>query len=275
MPSFETPGRVALDLSVPAGTVSVATWDEPRVDVDVTPLRGDDASVQAAAETRIEAVERGGRHEVSVRVPKREGRLGFLARSPELQVAIRCPEGANLEVTTQSADLDARGRLGAVTARSASGDVLLADTGELSFATASGDLVAGTVSGALTTKSASGDVAVRSVGGPTTATTVSGDVRLGETAGLAGVNTVSGDVELDAIAGGARVSCVSGDAHVAVPPGLALWIDVQSVSGSVSSELDVGDAAAGGEEQVELRVRTVSGDVRITRAAGVRLRSDT
>ncbi len=269
MPTFETPGRVALDLIVPAGAVSVGTWNEPRVDVEVTAIRGDDPSLQAAAETRVEAVERGGRHEVSVRVPKREGRLGIFGRSPELLVAIRCPEDADLELTTQSADLDARGRLGEVAARSASGDAMLADTSELSFTTASGDLVAGAVSGALTAKSASGDVAVRSVRGPAAVNTVSGDVRLGETAGLAGVNTVSGDVELDAVAGGARVSCVSGDVHVATRPGLALWIDVQSVSGSVSSDLDVGDAPGGGDAQVELRVRTVSGDVRITRAAAV------
>lgn len=272
MPRFETPGRVTLDLIVPAGMVSVGTWDEPRVEVEVTPLRSDDSSAQAAAETRVEAVERGGRHEISVRVPKREGRLGIFGRSPELLVAIRCPEGADLELTTQSADLDARGRLGEVAARSASGDALLGDVAELSFTTASGDLVVGAVSASLTAKTASGDVAARSVGGTSTVNTVSGDVRLGETGGVAAVNTVSGDVDLDAIAGGVRVSCVSGDVHVATRPGLALWIDVQSVSGSVSSELEVGDApgaGAAGGSQVELRVRTVSGDVRLTRAAGV------
>lgn len=266
MPTFETPGHVALDLIVPAGMVSVGTWREPRVDVEVTPIRGDDASAQAAAETRIEAVERGGRHEVSVRVPKREGRLGIFGRSPDLLVAIRCPDGADLELTTHGADLDARGPLGAVGLRSASGDAMLADAAELSFTTASGDLVAAVVTGSLTTKSASGDVAVRAVGGASTVSTVSGDVRIGETAALAAVNTVSGDVELDAAGGGARVSCVSGDVHVATRPGLALWIDVQSVSGSVTSELDVGDSPTGGDAQVELRVRTVSGDVRITRA---------
>ena len=94
VPTFETPGHVKLDLIVPAGAVTVGTWGEPRVEISVTPIRGDDASVQAAAETRIEAVERGGRHEVSVRVPKREGRLGIFGRSPELLVAIRCPEGS-------------------------------------------------------------------------------------------------------------------------------------------------------------------------------------
>ena len=173
MPSFETPGRVALDLTVPAGTVAVKTWDDPRVDVDVTPARGDDASAQAAEETRIEAAERGGRHEITVRVPKREGRLGFLGRSPELLVTIRCPEGTDLELTSQSADLDVRGRLGNVAARTASGDALLGDTADLTFTTASGDLTAGAVAGALTTKSASGDLAVRSVDGTVTANTVS------------------------------------------------------------------------------------------------------
>ena len=267
MPSFETPGRVALDVTVPAGTVAISTWDEPRVDVDVTPMRGDDASALAAEETLIDAVERGGRHEITVRVPKREGRLGFLGRSPELLVTIRCPEDADLELQTQSADLDVRGRLGSVAARSASGDAMLADTADLSFTTASGDLTAGAVAGTLTTKSASGDVGVRSVAGGVTVNTVSGDVRIDETTGAVGLNTVSGDVQLESVGGPCRVSCVSGDVHVATRPGLALWIDAQSVSGSVTSDLDVADApAGGGGQQVDLRIRTVSGDVRITRS---------
>ena len=268
MPTFETPGRVLLDVSVPAGRVTIQTWSDARVDVEVTPGRGDEASQQAAAETRIEAAERGGRHEIVVRAPKREGRFGFLGRSPELDVAIRCPEGADVELTTQSADLDGRGRLGDVAARSASGDVMLGDTGSLSFTTASGDLSAGAVAGSLTAKSASGDVSVRAVGETATINTVSGDVRVSDTSDVAVVSTVSGDVELEAAGGGARVNSVSGDVHVATRPGLALWIDVQSVSGSVNSDLDVGDAppGKGGAAQAELRVRTVSGDVRISRS---------
>ena len=266
MPVFETPGRVALDVTVAAGEVTVATWAEPRVDVEVTPGRQDDASAQAAAETTIEAVERGGRHEVSVRAPKREGRFGFLGRSPELLVAIRCPEGSDLELTTHSADLNTRGRLADVAMRSASGDATLGDTADLAFNTASGDLSAGSVGGTLTAKSASGDVQVSAVSGTTTVSTVSGDVRLGESAAPAGVSTVSGDVELEALAAGARVNSVSGDVHVATRPGLALWIDAQSVSGAVSSDLDVGEAPPVSEgPQVELRIRTVSGDVRISR----------
>ena len=61
---------------------------------------------------------------------------------------------------------------------------------------------------------------------------------------------------------------MSGDVNVAARPGLALWIDAQSVSGSMRSDLDVGDlpAAEPGETPVELRIRTVSGDVRIARS---------
>ena len=78
---------------------------------------------------------------------------------------------------------------------------------------------------------------------------------------------MSGDADLEGLSAGARVSAVSGDVSVAARPGLALWIDVQSVSGSVNSDLDVGDAPAAADgAQVEVRIRTVSGDVRITRA---------
>ena len=235
MPTFETPGRVAFRITVPAGAVVVDPWDEPRSQVEVTALRGDDGSRQAAAETRVEAIERSGRHEVVVEVPKREGRFGFLSRGPELQVAIRCPEGADLGLATHSADLEARGRMGDVTVKSASGDVSVGDAGALSVATASGDVVAGAITGTVTVKGASGDVGIRSIGGPGTITTVSGDVSVGPTEEAIAVNTVSGDVELEATGAGVRVTAVSGDVSVATRPGLALWIDAQSVSGTMRS----------------------------------------
>lgn len=266
MPIFDTPGPVALDVDIPSGEVTVRTWDEPRVDVEVTPGRGDDASRQAAAETRVELVERSGRHEVVIRAPKREGRFSF-GRSPQLDVSIRCPEGSDLDLASHSADLDVRGRLGDVAARSASGDATIADARSVSFTTASGDFSAGAIEDSLSVKSASGDIAVRSVGGTASAGSVSGDIRIGETDGVAAVNSVSGDIELEAAGKGARVNSVSGDVRVASRPGLALWIDVQSVSGSVSSDLDVGDTPEGEAESAELKIRTVSGDVRITRAA--------
>ncbi len=137
----------------------------------------------------------------------------------------------------------------------------------LSYTTASGDLTAGSVETALAVKSASGDVDVRSVGATASVNTVSGDVCLHETVGPVAVKTISGDVELDATGAGVVVSSVSGDVAVAAVSGLVLWIDAQSVSGTMTSELDLGDEPSeSGGEAVELRVRTVSGDVRVARS---------
>ncbi len=266
--SFEATGQASVTVEIPAGVLVVASWHEPRVEVEVAPRRGDERSAAAAAETRVSATERGGRQEVVVRAPRREGKLGLgWRRGPELEVTVRCPEGSDVDFGTATADLDARGSLGAVAVRSASGDASLEDAASLSFTTASGDLSAGSIAGGLTTKGASGDVDVRSVGGPASVNTVSGDVRLGSTAGAAAVRTVSGDVDLRAAAAGIEIGSVSGDVEVAAVPGLVLWIDAQSVSGTMTSELDVGDEpAADGAQTVELRIRTVSGDVRLTRS---------
>jgi DUF4097 and DUF4098 domain-containing protein YvlB len=111
-------------------------------------------------------------------------------------------------------------------------------------------------------------VDVRAVGGAGSVNTVSGDVRIGSTAGTLAVRTVSGDVDVEAAAAGVVIGSVSGDVEVGAVPGLVLWIDAQSVSGTMTSELDVGDEpAADGGQTVELRIRTVSGDVRVTRSA--------
>ena len=53
MARFDTPGRVAFRITAPSGRVTLDTWAEPGVDIEVTPLRGDEGSTQAAAETRI------------------------------------------------------------------------------------------------------------------------------------------------------------------------------------------------------------------------------
>ena len=59
--------------------------------------------------------------------------------------------------------------------------------------------------------------------------------------------------------------------RIGVRPGTRLHIDANSVSGDVGSELDVKDApseAPSGSE-ARLQVKTVSGDIEITRAAHV------
>jgi DUF4097 and DUF4098 domain-containing protein YvlB len=272
MTRFETPGAVRLRVVLGAGEVSIETGEEPVVVVDVLPLRDDRASREAAAETHVEHREVGGGHELGVEVPKR---WGFAkGREASVAVRIRCPHGADLVLAAASAGLDARGRLGTVRAKSASGDLALQVVeGSLDANTASGDVTLAEVLGAAKVRTASGDVEVKRVGGDLSVGLVSGDLDVGEALGAVAVSTVSGDVRIaEAGGGGIELKSVSGDVEIGMRPGLRLWIDASSVSGTMSSELDITDAKPAADGPlVELRAKSVSGDVRIRRAvAGVR-----
>ncbi len=270
MHRFETPGPVALRIAIGAGRVDVAATEEGVTEVEVVPLRDDEGTRRAAAETRVEFVERGGGHQVIVESPERTDLSGVIfRRGPKLGVIVRCPAGSDLEVKTASAPVKGIGRLGAVEVKTASGDLSLDDTRSLAFSTASGDIVAGSVKERCSVKTASGDAKLRAVGGALTVSLVSGDFQLEEACDQVNVSTVSGDQYLGAVsAGPVRLSAVSGDIRVGVRAGLRLYLDVGTVSGSARSELESDDGTAGEDEgePVELRVRTVSGDARIERA---------
>jgi DUF4097 and DUF4098 domain-containing protein YvlB len=98
---------------------------------------------------------------------------------------------------------------------------------------------------------------------------VSGDVSIREALASVSANSVSGDQDVE-IGGGESVSLqsVSGDLSLSVRRGLSVWLDVVSVSGDTSCALEFGDGPpAGGGPVVELRLKSVSGDIEITRAA--------
>ncbi len=268
MTSFETPGEVRLRVELEGGDVSVETWDEARVEVELVPLRDNDVTRQAIAEARVEMVPRGGVHEVVVSL-KRRGGLSF-GRGPKIAVQVRCPTGSGLDLRASSADLRARGTLGAVEVKTASGDVSLEALERLRVDTASGDIHVEDVQGTVEIRTASGDATLRSSGGPLSANLVSGDLEVGDAAAGVDVKTVSGDVEIRAVGGGGiRVQSVSGDVRLAVKPGQRLYVDASSVSGTMTSELGLEDTPAPtGEGAVhDLRVRTISGDLHIGRVA--------
>lgn len=260
---FETPGPVLVRLAVPEGDLVVEATDTAQVAVEASPLRGSGEAVDAL---RIEACERAGRHEIVVEAPS--GRFGLLGRRAAVAVRVVCPIATALEVAAAAADLRARGRLGAVDVRTASGDVAIEAAASLHVESASGDVIVREVEGDATLKTTSGDVLAHAIGGSLTAALVSGDVQVESLAGDLRVSTVSGDVEVRELGGAATVNGVSGDVDLAVVAGRRLWLDVRSASGDVDSDLDVGDEPATGEAPVvELTVRTVSGDVRIRRSS--------
>jgi DUF4097 and DUF4098 domain-containing protein YvlB len=90
-------------------------------------------------------------------------------------------------------------------------------------------------------------------------------------AGSLRASTASGGVEIGSLRRGeAVIKTASGDVQVGVAPGSAVWMDLSSASGrSISDLTATGDAPpTDGPVELELRVRTASGNIRVRRAAG-------
>jgi hypothetical protein len=65
-----------------------------------------------------------------------------------------------------------------------------------------------------------------------------------------------------------RISCqtASGDVRIGIADGVPAWLDVHSLTGSVRSALGESAPPAEGEDSVEVRANTVSGDIDLVRA---------
>jgi DUF4097 and DUF4098 domain-containing protein YvlB len=257
--TFQATGPLRLDVRVEAGSIQVDARRTEAAEVEVEPL--DDLAESLMDDVRIS--QHGD--ELVVEAPKKRG---LRLRSPEFAVRIVCPEDSSLSARTSSADLAAKGRLGGLEVKTASGDVQAEEVdGEARFNTASGDVNVKHAGGPLVLNSASGDLSIGRAEGRLTARLVSGDVRVGETADAVEINSVSGDIRLERVAGGSvDFNSVSGDAEIAIARGAAVYMDVRSLSGDMVSELDGSDEPAAGEAVIEVRGKTVSGDVRLASA---------
>lgn len=263
--AFDTPGDTLVSISVGSPDIEIATWDQPRTEVRIVAKRG--STQELIDEMRVERRGRADGHEVLIEQPKRL--FALERRGSGFSIHVHCPAGASLDCGSAASDLVIAGSLRDVNVKTASGDTTVDTvTGDLKFSGASGDLEVDTVAGGASVNTASGDVTVARIGRDFHAKLVSGDLEAKLVEGSAIVSTVSGDVDVAVSGGGdASIQSVSGDVRLAFAPGLAVWLDVSSVSGDTQSELESVADAPEGESVVEGKVRTVSGDVMITRAA--------
>jgi DUF4097 and DUF4098 domain-containing protein YvlB len=257
--SFPTDGPLRVDVRIPSGLVEVEAVESSQAWVEL------EAEQEVLERTTVEL--QGD--ELRVHVRQRRGLFVSFGRD-EVRARLRVPEGSKLTATTHSADLRASGRLDSARVQTASGDVAADRCRTLSVQSASGDAAVAEVLEELAIQTASGDVRVGRVGGKLTIQGVSGDIRVETAEGDARVAAVSGDVALESVAGSqVKVESVSGDVEVGVRRGCRVHVDATSVSGHMRSELDLDDAPVGAADGplVDLRVRTVSGDVDVVRAA--------
>jgi DUF4097 and DUF4098 domain-containing protein YvlB len=280
MHSFSTPHPVHLRVEVWEGTITVLAEETDTTTVELVP----ESSGGAAAELIDRATVEQRGDEIVVLLPKSRGG-GLFRRGADVAATIHVPLTSAVTVQSASADMELVGVLGNVKASTGSGDVRIEHAQGCSVRTGSGDVSIGTVHGACTVKSGSADVSIELVAGDCDLVTGSGDLLIDTVAGRLNVKSGSGDVlvktgdgDVDAMAGSGdltfqrvqhgefKAKTGSGDIAIGVASGTAAYLDIMTMSGDVSSELDGAEGPSDGDPTVKIRVMSGSGDVVLQRA---------
>jgi hypothetical protein len=262
MSHWEFPGAEPIDafIELAAGSVALTAEATDMTTVSLAPSRFSRNGEKMLSEVRVSFD--NGRLEVVG--PKR---TGLWRGHPGFDLTVTLPEGSRCAVRTASADVISTGDLAELDAHTASGDVTAtAVTRHLQAVTASGDVRAEETGAIADVRTVSGDVRIARASGDVQARTASGDVNIATAAGSATVTTASGDVRIGTMASGrADVSTASGDVVVGVARDVGVYLDLASLSGSVTSQLE--DAEPSEDVTLEVRCRTLSGDIRIARGS--------
>jgi DUF4097 and DUF4098 domain-containing protein YvlB len=265
MTKWDFPCSDPIDIAIepwPSGSIVLAAEPTESVVVEVVPGR---RSNGADALDHVEVDFADGQLYV-------RGQRDLLVRPRNsLDLTIKAPAGSSCAARTASADVSCVGAFSSLSVSTASGDFTASTvTGDVIARSSSGDVLLGQVGGDLTVNTASGDLRAAQVDGAAQIVTSSGDVALAYCARSVTTKTVSGDVQLGAVMSGAvELSSVSGDVEVSVLPGTGVYLDLSTLSGTVRSDLDEvesAEATGPGGPTVEIRARTTSGDIHVTRA---------
>jgi DUF4097 and DUF4098 domain-containing protein YvlB len=264
--TFEISGPAQIEVRLASGEIVVDPTLEDRIEVEL--MAHDEESQRLVDDARVELND----GQLMVDVPNKRGgfnfSLGFTRQG--ITCRIRCPQSSTLIVRSKSADVVARGTLGGLSVSTASGDIEANRVeGGVNIKSASGDTRVQEITGGANIQTASGDIALEIVRGPLNVNSASGDLRIAEAYDDVSANTVSGDQEHSAVMrGNVSAHSVSGDVTIGVRRGSKVFLDCNTLSGDTTSELELStDAPAGDGPLVEIRAKTVSGDITITRAA--------
>ena len=268
---FETPEPIYLYVELGKGKVEVRATAGGSTTLEIEGRDADEVTV-TFEDNRL-----------SVIGPK-DGGNWFGGRDRDLHVQVELPPASDVAVKTGSADIEIEGTVNEVRVKTGSGDVTCdtftgsakVETGsgdveiaeahaELQIKSGSGDISLGSALGNLNISTGSGDVEVGTTNGKTMVKTGSGDLRVVTANADISMSTGSGDLTLGHVRRG-RVSLkgASSDLEIGIPAGTPVWADINTVTGSVRSNLQSVGSPQEGQEHVELQARTVSGDITLT-----------
>ena len=106
---------------------------------------------------------------------------------------------------------------------------------------------------------------VETARGKTVVKTGSGDLSVGAAHDDTSFSTGSGDVSVDLVdRGRLTVKGASGDVSIGVKAGVPVWTDITTVSGTIRSDLQGAGQPQEGQDHIEVRAKTVSGDIALS-----------
>jgi DUF4097 and DUF4098 domain-containing protein YvlB len=265
---FETHNPVNLVVEISKGNVNVRCTDTAESTVVVEGKHAEDVVVEQHGDS------------ITVSEPGR----GRIFGDNTLHVEVVVPKHSNPAVRTGSADIQVEGPADNAQLRSGSGDCsleiveghLLVETGSggirvdavhgnLKVKSGSGDVEVGEAGGTSSISTGSGDVTVETARGNTVVKTGSGDLSVGAAHDDTSFSTGSGDVSIDLVdRGRLTVKGASGDVSIGVKAGVPVWTDITTVSGTIRSELHGAGQPQEGQDHIEVRAKTVSGDIALS-----------
>ncbi|GAA3472571.1 DUF4097 family beta strand repeat-containing protein [Nonomuraea roseola] len=281
MPAFDTPEPISAVIEIWAGTVRIRAGDRTDTVVEVRPRdASDDADIRAAEQTKVEYA--GGR--LLVKSPRSRSHL-LLGWGGSIEVTLDLPTGSKVDADA-AADFRCQGRLGACSLTTASGDIMLDETGKLRLSTADGDISVRRAVGHLDVTTSNGEIDIREIDGTAVLKTSNGNIRLGQITGDLRLRTAYGDITVgralesaaaktaygsvsigEVVRGAVVLDSGGGDLEVGVRQGTAAWLDLDSHYGSIDVPLTAAhDGPRQAEETVEVRARTRYGDILVRRS---------
>lgn len=172
------------------------------------------------------------------------------------ELAVRCPAGSDLTISTASGAIDVLGEAGSVKVTTKSGSVAIERATAVNARGASGRVRVGVCRGECHVVLVSSQVSIREAGRAVIAT-VSGNIEVGAVDD-AEVKTVSGNISIGARGGGRLTArSISGALNFSVPANVRPATHLKVVSGRVRCECEPGHDG-------EIRAKSVSGSISVT-----------
>lgn len=281
MPTFDTPEPISAIIELVTGDVRVSEVDGGTTVVEIRPSdAANEEDLKAAELTRVEYAN----GQLLVKAPKLRS---WLSRSGggSIEVTIELPAGSHLHGAAGVADFHCDGRLGDCRIKTGIGRIRLDRAAALNLKSGAGDISVDAATGDVEVTSGSGDVrlgeldrraVVKNSNGDTWVEVANGDLRLHAANGRIAVDraranvavkSANGDIRLGEVVRGSLVlETQVGDLEVGIREGTAAWLDLSATAGRVRNALEAADAPEPATDTVEVRARTVLGEIVIHRA---------